>query len=484
MPVSKRLLFLVALLGCFVFMPEKAHALGLINASASATTSRPSPSSPLNLSVDPLSIGSSGVSVFNNISTYLSSDSAKFFDSGAFSENVTIATTSADKLTASFTTSTTVAHGKASVLAVPITAMHIVSFSPQTAIPIGGKIVISYPVSNSFSGSDTNQASPSANTWMFNGLNGTTDIQMKTSLGTATCSWALSGVSNGSNNQIPTATCTTSGATIPAGATVWVFLGCTAATTDAQGGRCTAQRPLIINPTNTGTRGTASVKSVSIATQDGSNNILDQSTVKMGTIESVFVVAHVDPTFSFTIDGVAASTDMHTSQTCSTSYANISTNATFASTPTEVNLGTISSAGNTYAAQKMTLRSNTGVGYAITATSSGFLLNPANGSYIVNAQGNVTANNTPAPTTINSTTGGYGINPCDANSRVSTSVWGQASPNFANPSPNFYYTLVNYSGAPDQAGDIIYSVYGVRAGGSTPPGDYWQIITYTASVTF
>lgn len=479
MPVSKRLLFVVAILGCFALLPQKAHALGLVNASASATTSRPSASSPLNLSVDPLSIGSSGVTVFNNNSTYLSSDSAKFFDSGAFSENVTIATTSADKLTASFTTSTTVAHGKASVLTVPITAMHVIAFSPQTAVPIGGKIVIQYPA---LASSDTNQASPSANSWVFNGLNATTDIQMKTSLGAATCSWGISG---NTASGIPTLTCTTATAAIPAGATVWVFVGCTAATADAQGGRCTTQRPLVINPTNTGgTRGTASVKSVGISTQDGSSNILDQSTVKMGTIESVFVVAHVDPTFSFNIDGVAAGTDMHTSQTCSTSYANISTNASFASTPTEVNLGTITSAGNTYAAQKMTLRSNTGVGYAITATSSGFLINPANGSYIVNAQGNVTGNNTPAPTTINTTTGGYGINPCDANSRVSTSVWGQGTPNFANPSPNFYYTLVNYAGAPDAAGDVIYSIYGVRAGGSTPPGDYWQIITYTASVTF
>jgi len=484
MPVSKRLLFLIVLFGLMGFLPQKAHALGLINASASASTSRPSASSPLNLVTDPLAIGSSGVSVFNNISTYLSSDSAKFFDSGAFSEGVTVATTSADKLTASFTTSTTLVHGKASVLVVPITAMHIVSFTPQTAIPSGGKIIISYPISNSFAGSDTNQASPSAYTWMFNGLNPATDIQMKTSLGTATCSWAVSGVTNGSNNQTPTATCTVAGASIPAGATVWVFVGCTAATADSQGGRCTAQRPLLINPTNTGTRGTASIKSVSIATQDGSTNILDQSTVKMGTIESVFVVAHVDPTFSFTIDGVAASTDMHTVGTCGVTYANLSTNTSFASTPTEVNLGTITAAGNTYAAQKMTLRSNTGVGYAITATASGFLINPANGSYIVNAQGNVTANNTPAPTVINALTGGYGVNPCDANSRVNTTTWGQATPNFANPSPNFYYTLINYSGAPDSAGDVIYSVYGVRAGGSTPPGDYWQIITYTASVTF
>ena len=63
------------------------------------------------------------------------------------------------------------------------------------------------------------------------------------------------------------------------------------------------------------------------------------------------------------------------------------------------------------------------IGYVITATTSGFLLYPAIGSYVVNAE-NVTANNTPAPTTINSTTGGLGINACDANSRVSTCLGG------------------------------------------------------------
>ncbi len=457
---------------------KKAEALSLINASASASTSRPSPSSPLN-SPDPLNIGSSNVTVFDNVSTFLSSDSAKFFNNGSFSENVTIATTSANKLTAFFTQPTTIKHDKASVLAVPITAMHTFAFTPQTAIPIGGKIIISYPA---LAASDTNQASPSANSWTFNGLSNSTDIQMKTSLGTATCSWAITGNSAGNT---PTLTCTTATATIPAGATIWVFVGCTAATADAQGGRCTTQKPLLINPTNTTTRGTATVKSVTVSTQDGSSNILDQATLKLGTIESVFVVAHVDPTFTFTIDGVAASTDMHTSQTCSTSYANISTNANFASTPTEVNLGTITAAGNTYAAQQMTVTSNTASGYSITATSSGFLLNPPNGSYIVNAQGNVTGNNTPAPAVISTGgSGGYGINPCDAGGRVNTTTWGQATPKFANPSPQYYYTLVNYNGSLPQSGDVIYSVYGARAGNTTPPGDYWQVITYTASVTF
>jgi len=461
-----------------VFVPQKVQALGLQNASASASTSRPSPSSPLSTAY---SSGVSGVTVINNVSTFLASDSATFFTNGT-ADVIKIATTSADRLTLAFTANTTSAHNATAVIAVPITAMHTMVFTPQTAIPIGGKIIISYPTLNA---SDTNQASPSASGYMFNNLSNSTDIQMQTSLGAATCSWAITGTSA---SGTPTATCTTAGATIPAGATVWVFLGCTASTADSAGGRCTTQKPLIINPTNNGTsgtggtRGTATVKSIQLSTQDGSTNILDASTIKIGTIESVFVVAHVDPTFSFNIDGVAAGTLM--TSVCTGSYASITTNSSYPSTGTEVNLGTISSGGNTYAAQLLTIRSNTGAGYVITATSSGFLLRPDTGQYIVNAQGNVTANDSPAPSTISSTTGGYGISACDASSRVSTTKWGQASPNFANPSPQFYYTLVNYSSAPASSGDAIYAVYGARAGGSTPPGDYWQIITYNATVTF
>ena len=480
----KRILSLVVILVIFFlvasFDAQKASALTLLNASASATTSRPSPSSPLS-AVDPLIAGSSQVTVFNNTSTFLSSDSAKFFKSGSFSENLTVATTSASKLIVYFTAGTANIQGKQSVLAVPITAMHTVAFTTQTAIPIGGKIIISYPTSSAFAGADFNQASPSADTYMFNNLAQATDIQMRTSLGTATCSWAVTGATNGANNQTPTATCTTAAATIPAGATVWVFLGCTAATSTSAGGSCTTQKPLIINPTNTTARGTASVKNIALQTQDGASNILDNSTLKIGSIESVFVVAHVDPTFTFNIDGVAAAVDLNT--VCSgLTGATYLTNS-FPSTGTEVNLGTVGSGGVNYAAQKMTITSNTASGYAITATSSGFLLNPPTGQYIVNAQGVVAANNSPIPVVMPGT-GGYGISACNSGGSVSTAVWGTTAPKFANPSAAFYYTLVNTSTALTAGTDTVYSVYGVRAQTTTPPGDYWQIITYNATVVF
>lgn len=460
-------------------MPKKTLAASLSNASASATTSRPSASAPLSADY---SASAANVTVIDNSSTYLSSDSAVFFRNGA-QEYVQVATTSADRLTVYFTGSTTAAHDKTGILAVPITAMHQIVFTTQSAIPSGGVIEISYPTSSSVTGQDTVQASPSANTWMFNGL-ASGNIKEKIGQGAATCSWALTGVTNGSNGQTPKATCTTSGGSIPGGTTVWIWLGCSATSATT----CTTQLPTIINPTHnsSGARGTADVKNIGVTTYSSSGgSVLDTASLKMGTIESVFVVAHIDPTFSFNIDGMA-STNMVS--VCGGSYnggSALNANVNFPSTSTDVNLGTINSSGNTYAAQRMTLQSNTGSGYVITATSSGFLLNPASGQYVVNAQGNVTANNTPAPTTISGTTGGYGITACDANSRVNTTIWGQATPSFANPSAKFYYTLVNYPSAPSPSGgDVVYVVYGARAGSATPPGDYWQIMTYTASVTF
>lgn len=227
--------------------------------------------------------------------------------------------------------------------------------------------------------------------------------------------------------------------------------------------------------------GVATVRNVTITTQDSGSNPLDTSSLRIGNVESVFVVAHVDPTFTFKIEGVPGGTDLQTVCSGYTSSTYL-TNSSFDSTPTEVNMGTISNSSANYAAQKMTITSNTASGYSITATTSGYLVNPATGIYIPNAQGTVTANDTPSPALMPAA-GGYGISACDSGGRVATGTWGTTAPKFANPAPNYYYTLVNYSGALP-SGDTIYSVYGAKALSNTPPGDYWQIITYTASVTF
>jgi len=361
--------------------------------------------------------------------------------------------------------------------------MHSFIFTTQNAIPVGGTIEITYPAAVA---GDTVQASPSANTWMFNGQT-TGNMKVKFSQGTATCTFTKSGDVNGTGVQTPKIICTVATGIVPAGTTVTLLVGCSTMT----GAACTAQVPQIINPTNnTLLRGISTVRNIEVATYTTSGgSLLDNATLKMGTIESVFVVAHVDPTFTFRIDGVAASTDMDSSSSfCGTAYADsIITNSQYPSTSTDVNFGTITSANPTYAAQKFTVTSNTNGGYAITATSSGFLVNPSTGIYIPNVQGNVTANDTPVPASFPAAgTGAYGISPCDdsAYGRVNTTKWGQAPPLFANPSSQFFYNLVTRNGALAANGDISFVVYAAQAASNTPPGDYWQIMTYTASATF
>ena len=142
----------------YLWQAPGVQALTLTNASASATTSRPSPSSPLNANY---AAGVSTVTVFDNLSTFLSSDSARFFGPNNTGDTVTVATTSADKLSLFFTTNTTALHNRANVIATPISAMHTIVFT-TTSIPASGKIEIAYPT---YGASDSNQASPSAVSW-------------------------------------------------------------------------------------------------------------------------------------------------------------------------------------------------------------------------------------------------------------------------------------------------------------------------------
>ena len=475
------------------FGVKKASASTLLNASASASTSRPSPSAPLS-SADPLTAGSSQVTVIDNLSTFLASDTAKFFKTGAYSETISIATTSATRTTLNFTAGTVNVQNKTSVIAVPITAVHTIAFTTQSAIPSGGKIVISYP--NTQTGTDANAASPSAVTYMFNNLS-SGNIKTKVGVGAGAASISSRTPSQAlTGNATSTITCTTTGATINTGVPIWIFIGCSAIDSVPS---CSTPVPTLINPTNATARGAGNSYNVTLQTQDASSVPLDTSTLKINTIESVFVVAHVDPTFTFSIDGVGSGTDMHTTATCGTTFANIltSTGGPRGAQPTEVNMGTIQNGSDSYEAQKLTVTTNTNAGYTITATSSGNFMNPGTGVIIPNTQGTVTANNTPAPAAVNSSNGGFGIHPCDAQTYANTHVLTQwysggskGNPLFANPARTFYYTLANWTSSLGNentitAGrDVIYSLYWAAPQPNTAPGDYWEILTYNASATF
>lgn len=470
-------LLLGILLAFFAVFTPKAHAATLGSASDTITTSRPSPSTPLSANV---SVGDAQASVYNNGSTFLASDSAHFW--GQTGESLNVATVSAAATTLFFTATAGQAHANGTVVSTSITAVHTIQFTTQTNIPTSGTIVISFPNSNS---SDTNQASPSASTFMFNGLS-TSNIKANFSAGTSTCTFAISGTSAGST---PTITCTVGTASVAAGTTVTILVGCTTAGTTCA---VANQIPTLINPTKTAIAGTADTWAVNIDTTDASSNVLDNTKIKVGTVESVTVTAHIDPTFTFVITGVANNTAL-TSLCTDGGTNNDTTNSGFATTSTNVNLGTLLATNVNLAAQKMVITSNAINGYTITATSSGHLLNPANGYAIQDAQGTPTGNNTPTPNgataTVTAGSNRFGIHPCDltAQAKINTTTWGAGTGSanyYANPSAQYYYTLVNSSSGPASSGDVFYIEYAASPQGTTPPGDYHTTLTYVASTTF
>ena len=457
-------ILLLFLLGIALTAAARANAATLNAVSDTITTSRPSPSTPL--SADAPS-GSGSVAVYNNGSIFLASDSAHFY--GGTPENVNVSTMSATNTNIFFTSNTANTHLNGTVVATPITAVHTVKFTTITNIPASGSIVITFPTSNA---SDTNQASPSASTFMPNGLLAANIVSSQTS----NLSCSLNSFSAGG---APTITCNNTNS-IAGGTTITIMIGCSAGTSS-----CTTQVPTLINPTKTASAGVADIWKVAIDTYSGASGtgtILDNGSTKIGTIESVQVIAHIEPTFTFTISGVANNTAM--SALCSSNGT--TTNTGIATTATSVNLGTLTAATVSYAAQEMVITSNAISGYSLTATSSGHLLNPSNGYFIADAQGTATANDTPAPAAIAAGGNKFGIHPCDlvAQGKVNTTTWGNSTLLFANPSPSYYYTLVNSSTSPAANGDTFYVEYGASPQGTTPPGDYRTTLTYVATSVF
>ncbi len=464
-----------------------AHASDLTNASDTITTSRPSPSSPL--SANALSTDGS-LSIFNNGSRFLASDSGKLIRTGTgivLANNLPIASQSA-ALTSVFLAGTTgsAAGAGADVLFVPITAMHKIVFTVATTIPVSGTIVVDFP------GSANNTASPSATTFAFNNLT-SGNIQANFSAGSSTCSFTV---------NAPRITCTVGTAQINAGTTVTLLIGCSAQSS----GNCTTQVPTIINPTKSSqTAGSSDVWKLNLSTTDGVTP-LDSRTISIGTIESVIVRANVDPSLTFTITGINNGTAVNNGNTTGCLQTE-TTNTGINSSATEVNLGTLTNSptsndtkvGN-IAAQLLTISTNAGNGYVLTATSSGHLRNPSTGFFL---------NDATTPTTFPANGAHFfGFHGCGLdtyNSDIGTTFWNTTASNTACNSYNTGSTgnICKYGWptastpitiSSDTTGPIGNSItagnglvsmsYAAGADAAVPPGQYTSIVTYVATPAF
>lgn len=475
----KKLVLITGVLAvlCILFT-RTTHAASLSSASATLTTSRPSASSPV--SADAAS-GVGQLSIFSNGSRYLASDSAQIVrGTGIVSNNpVRIASQSAAFTTVYLSgTLGTGAGAGADVLYVPITAMHSIQFTTNTTVPSSGKIVISYP------GTFTNSASPSATTFAFNNLT-TANVQ---SFPASACN-SVSISSSGT----PTITCTTN-AVQTSGTTIHIYIGCSAAS--AVG--CTAQVPTLINPTKAATAGTADIWKVGVQTQDASSVTLDNSTIAVGTVETVTVRATIDPSLTFSIAGVNSGTAVNNlNGGCGQSEL---TNSGINSSATEVGLGVLSIAPavdtklNNIAAQLLTVTTNGANGYSITATSPASLINPSTGFFL---------NSSTTPLTFPQTGHFFGLHACGADTDLvrwntnalsacntydgtagSANICKYAWPTATTPMLISQDTSGPIGNGIPTGNGLTSISYAATQDVTLPPGQYQTVITYVATPSF
>lgn len=382
-----------------------------------------------------------------------------------------------------FTGSISNTHHEGDPVVVLITALHTLRFTTSTPIPSSGKIVLQFP--SLASGDANNPASPSASTFQLNNL-GDTNVKVFSGSSVVTFTGTYT---NPSGTSPPTISLGSLGSSIPAGTTVTVFLGCSAAAATG----CTTPVPTIINPTkNNSTQGAADTWRLSITTQDSSSNALDSSTVRLATVEAVQVQGTVDPTLTVTIAGLSNGANFQSSSTaCSSEVSNAGIDAT----ASFVNLGVLGSGVINKAGQTITVTTNSANGYSITATSSGRLMNPATGVSITDANlGNGLTNfDTPLPAQFPSSgNAAFGISPCGT--RVNPSIWGTtgtigfgSGAKLSNPwntgTGAYYATIASYTGGP-VSGDITVIRYAATPSSITPAGLYQNYFTYVVTPSF
>lgn len=482
----KKLAFILIVLVLFLAAQKgTVYAASLSQFSDTITTSRPSAATPLGADQGAAAAFADIISDTQNYSIFIASDSASIFadpNGGSETTNtgLNVASMSALNIPTSghrivyFTNTITNAHHQGDVIVVPITAMHTITFKPQTSIPSGGKIIISFP------GTGINTASPSAQTFSFNGMaSGTTDISYQLAGGATCTSLTVSA---------PTITCTTTGGTIPGGSTLTFLIGCGDANTNES--TCASPKPRLINPTKatSNTQSGASAATtlsdnwkINVQTQDASNVTLDNSTTTIGTIESVQVQASVDPTLTFTITGIASGTNLssgHGASCADTTNSGITTTASF------VNLGILTSTKINIAAQDLSVATNEAAGYALTATSSGHLMNAGSGYAIADPGGSA------IPMVVG--TENFGLHACgtDANaafvpaSGLCTSSACTAGGSGKIEWPAIATPLSIASRGTITSGIVTTVEYASTVSGTTPAGIYNTVITYVATPTF
>lgn len=500
--LSVRFFFVFSVVMVFLALfTNRSYAFS--NTSDTVTTSRPSASSPLNAN---FVIGQTQLTIYNNGSRYLASDSAKILrtTNGALVVGgLAVASQSADLLTTFLgKAELTGAQAGTDVLITPVTTMHTIQFKTANAIANGESWVITFP--QLASGDSNVTASPSASTFQLNGIS-STNVKVYNVTGAAAVAVTVAST-NPTAGTSPSITITNnSGSSIAGNSTIKIFLGCTTLT----GSSCTTQDPRILNPTKSSTAGTANSYKVTLA-QTGVG--ADTTTISIATIESVTVRATVDPTLSFTIAGLSSASDLAAGNLgCSAGTFGQTVNTGIASSATDVNLGIVQQTPNTtggnipnITGQLLTITTNGATGYSLTATASSSLLNPATGYYF---------NANTSPTTFPGTGGiggkyhYFGLHPCGSDVDTSWAngggagsaactlqtgvsgtnckfVWPSADANPGTTPITIASNPVGPIGTGNGNTGLVSVAYAAGSDVNVPPGQYRTVITYVATPMF
>ena len=214
----------------------------------------------------------------------------------------------------------------------------------------------------------------------------------------------------------------------------------------------------------------------------------DQSTGKVGVIESVRVTATVDPTISFSIAGIASGANP--CGTGTTNQTDVST-ATGINAPLAVPFGTLSL--NTFmdAAHLLTVSTNAANGYVVTAQENDQLGKDGGTTpFIVDADGdNGLANETTSDTwdTASGNPGfGYTLKSVSGATVPFTSTGANFNvrtfPSIADPDSPLVQTIMSSTGTADaHTANVCYRI---SVAATQAAGDYENQITYTATASF
>ena len=457
--LSKKLsIFVLFFLVAGMFFAPKAHAT-LSNTSDTISTSRPSAAAPLSANTAASAVQAQ---ILDNGSMFLASDSAVIYpdvgetSDATFGKNVASMSAtgvpSAGKRTVYLSGScagmgcfTNTRH-IGDVLVVNITAVHTISFI-TTAITSGGTITLTFP-------GGTNNASPSATGFSFNGLLNTGVTFGGTAAGLCTVTVTA-----------PTITCTATSNI--AGGTITIAVGSV---------------PTLINPTKTAATGIADLWKLQLSTSNG-----DSERITIGTVESVQVQATVDPTLTFIIaaENSGSPSTWNNFGNCTTD-TDVPTSG-ISSTANTVNLGLLNTANINIANQLIQIATNGDHGYALTATASGHLIDPTSGFWIRDSA---------TPVAIAANAPWFGIHACGKEAITTPGNWGTGTAGggalFAWPTTVTPLAIASITSGPiggtlstGGLGSGFTAIeYAAAVDLSVPAGLYSSTITYTATPTF